>query len=308
MIPAIILAAGLGTRLRPLSDERAKPAMPVAGEPLIGRILAQVARAGVTDVVINLHHLGDTITRLTGDGAHLGLRIRYSWETTILGSGGGPARAMRLVDDDRALILNGDTLTDLDLAALVRTHDDSRALVTLAVVPNTDPGRYGGVAADAAGVFTGLVPKGSAAPSWHFVGVQVAARAAWTGVAIDAPSDSIAGAYRALAVTRPGSVRIHPVTTTFDDIGTPADYLGTCVRRAEAEGRSTVDGTAQVDPAATVERSVLWGDVRIGAGATVTECIVLTGTRVPAHTAWRRVILAPGPTGSPDAVRALPLE
>lgn len=294
MIPAIILAAGLGTRLRPLSALCAKPAMPVAGQPLITRILAQVARAGVTDVVINLHHLGHTITTLTGDGAHLGLRIRYSWETEILGSGGGPARAMRLVDGHRALILNGDTLTDLDLTALVRTHDESGALVTLAVVPNTEPARYGGVAADETGAFTGLVPKGAPEPSWHFVGVQVAARAAWEGVAIDRPSDSIAGVYRALAARHPGSVRVAPVMTAFDDIGTPADYLRTCLAHANAEGGSTVAPTARIADGATIARSVLWDGVEVGAGAALVDCIVLPGARVPAQTRWSRVILEPG--------------
>lgn len=286
MIPAIVLAAGLGTRLRPLSDRLAKPAMPVAGLTLVERILRQLREAGVTDAVLNLHHLGHTIAAVVGDGSHLGLGVRYSWEREILGSGGGPARALRLVDGDRALVLNGDTLTDFDLAALVRTHDGSGALVTLAVMPNPAPEQYGGVSADADGVFTGLVPKGSAVPSWHFVGVQVVERAAYEGVSPDEPSDSIGGVYRALAARRPGCVRIAPVTTVFDDIGTPDTYLRTCLRLAAGDpGRLRGRGVT-IAPGAVVESSVLWDDVTVEAGARVERCILTSGTRVAAGSEW----------------------
>jgi NDP-sugar pyrophosphorylase family protein len=290
MIPAIVLAAGLGTRLRPLSDILAKPALPVAGLTLVERILRQAAQAGAAEAVLNLHHLGHTITSVVGDGAHLGVRVRYSWEREILGSGGGPARALRLVEGPRALVLNGDTLTDFDLSDLVRTHEASGALVTLAVVPNTMPDKYGGVTADEEGVFTGVVPTGSTTPSWHFVGVHVVERAACDGVSPDAPSNSISGNYRALAARMPGSVRIAPVTTTFDDIGTPEDYLRTCLRLADGDAARLRGAGVTVGPGAVVESSVLWDGVHVGAGAVVDGCILTSGTTVPAGSVWRNVV------------------
>ncbi len=280
MTPAIVLTAGLATRLRPLSALVAKAAMPVAGRSIIERILAQLAAAGVSEVVLNLHHLGHTITTLVGDGRHLGLRVRYSWETTVLGSGGGPARAFPLVDGPRALILNGDTLTDLDLPGLVRQHEDTGALVTLAVVPNTEPDRYGGIRAAADGTFLGLVPRGNRTPSWHFVGVHVAERGAYEGVPVDRPGDSISGIYTALAARRPGSVRVQPVETGFVDIGTPRDYLATCLTLAAREGGRTVGQDTTVDPSAQVTDCVLWDDVVVGAGASLRGCIVTTGVHV----------------------------
>lgn len=88
--PALVLAAGLGTRLRPLSAVRAKAALPVAGRPIVIRILEQLKAAGVERVVVNLHHRAETIARVVGDGRQLGLDVRYSWESEVLGSGAGP--------------------------------------------------------------------------------------------------------------------------------------------------------------------------------------------------------------------------
>src|SRR5512147_2300207 len=121
-LPVLVLTAGLGTRLRPLSRVRAKPAIPVAGEPLVRRILRSLAAAGITRAVLNLHHLPETITAAVGDGTDLGIPVRYSWENPVLGSAGGPRRALPLLDTDRFLIINGDTLTDLDLEGLVLEH------------------------------------------------------------------------------------------------------------------------------------------------------------------------------------------
>src|SRR5438876_8071852 len=95
---ALVLTAGLGTRLRPLTDVRAKPAIPVAGEPLVRRIIAWLAANGVTELVLNLHHLADTLTVQVGDGSDLSARVRYSWEQpAILGSAGGPRQALAII-------------------------------------------------------------------------------------------------------------------------------------------------------------------------------------------------------------------
>src|SRR5262249_5687455 len=146
---ALVLTAGLGTRLRPLTAVRAKGAIPLAGTPIVRRIIAWLARQGVSDVVLNLHHRPETITAVLGDGTDLGVRARYSWEQpVVLGSGGGPRQALPIVGADPFLIVNGDTLTDLDAVALVDEHARTGAVVTLAVVPNRDFAHYGGVVVD----------------------------------------------------------------------------------------------------------------------------------------------------------------
>ena len=132
---AMILAAGLGTRMAPVSERRAKPTLPVAGDPLIRRILRWLSRQQVRNLVLNLHHRPETVTAVVGDGTDLDVRVRYSWEPRLLGSAGGPRRALGLVDAPRFWIVNGDSLHALPLAPMADAHAAHGALVTMAVVP-----------------------------------------------------------------------------------------------------------------------------------------------------------------------------
>src|ERR1700686_3220149 len=121
---ALILSAGLGTRLRPLTTVRAKPAIPVAGDPIVRRIARWLAGSGAPDVGVNLHHLPDTIARVLGDGSDLGARVRYSWEQpAVLGSAGVPRLALPMLEADTFFVVNGDTITDLDLRGLASAHE-----------------------------------------------------------------------------------------------------------------------------------------------------------------------------------------
>jgi len=160
---ALVLTAGIGTRLRPLTEVRAKPAIPVAGEPMIRRITRSLAGHGVPDIVLNLHHRPETISGVVGDGSDLSVRVRYSWEQPLLlGTAGGPRHALPLVGAATFLLLNGDVLTDLDLAALAEAHAASGARITMALVPNREPHRYSGVRLDRARRVIGFAPRGEA--------------------------------------------------------------------------------------------------------------------------------------------------
>jgi mannose-1-phosphate guanylyltransferase len=289
MIPALVMTAGTATRLRPLSFVRAKPALPVAGDPLVCRILRWLAASGVTDVVANLHYRPDTITSILGDGSALGLRLRYSWEQPILGSAGGPRRAMTLLESDTMLIVNGDTLTDLDPQAVVAAHRSTGALITMAVVPNVEPDKYNGVLVDEDGVVTGFCPRGSAQPSYHFFGVQAIESRAIAHLSPDVPSESVKAVYPALIAGQPGSIRAYRCTAEYLDIGTPADYLATSLVIASRDGGSLTGRAVTIDPAARVDRSILWDDVTVEAGAMLRECVVTDGVTVPADTSWHGV-------------------
>jgi mannose-1-phosphate guanylyltransferase len=283
---ALVLCAGLGTRLRPLSDVRAKPAMPVAGEPMIRRIAAWLVSKGVDDLVLNLHHRPQTLTRVVGDGRDLGARVRYSWELPrILGSAGGPRLARPIVGAESFLMVNGDTLTDVDLGSLADAHAASNALVTLALVPNREFLRYGGVRVDPQGRVTGFIRRGPAAEgSYHYIGVQMVDGRAFDVVEPGTVANSISGIYDALIASQPERVRAVISDAAFFDVGTPADYWRTSRAFAAAEGKS-------------FGPSILWDDVEVGAGAQLEECIVTDGVSVAAGTRHRREILVRGEDG-----------
>jgi MurNAc alpha-1-phosphate uridylyltransferase len=131
---AMLLAAGRGERMRPLTDACPKPLLQVAGKPLIGWHLERIARAGIRDVVINLSWLGEMIADALGDGSQYGLNIQYSREPwPALETGGGLLRALPLLGEGPFLLVNGDVFTDVDFAALrIAPHD----LAHLVLVPN----------------------------------------------------------------------------------------------------------------------------------------------------------------------------
>jgi NDP-sugar pyrophosphorylase family protein len=292
VIPALVLTAGLATRLRPLSLVRAKAALPVAGETLIRRILRQLAAAGITDAVLNLHYLPETLTSDVGDGSDLGIRVRYSWEgPEVLGSGGGPRHALGLLGSSRFLILNGDTLSNVDVADVVRAHESSGALVTMAAVPNREPDKYSALAVNGDGAVTGVVPRGGKDPSFHFYGVQVVDASVFAALPDNTAIGSVSDVYPSLWTSRPGSVRAFITDAEYMDIGTPADYLATSLALAGRERRDLIGRRCRVAPSARLDRSVLWDDVAVGDGALLRECVVTDGVSVPADTSWHGVTL-----------------
>jgi NDP-sugar pyrophosphorylase family protein len=203
--------------------------MPIGGEPLIRRILQWLAHEHVDDIVVNLHYLPHTIAAVVGDGSDLGVRVRYSWEQpVILGSAGGPRRAAPILGARSFFVVNGDTLTDLALAPLARDHESSGALVTIALIPNREPDRYGGACLDEFGRVTGFVPRGpSAAGSYHVIGVQAARAEAFAGLKDGEPANSVRGIYEQLIAANLGSIRGFVCEARFWDIGTVDDYAAT---------------------------------------------------------------------------------
>jgi NDP-sugar pyrophosphorylase family protein len=286
----LVLTAGLGTRLRPLTHARAKAAVPVAGVPLVTRILRWLRSHGITEAVLNLHHRPETLTAIVGEGRDLGMSVRYSWEQPILGSGGGPKRAIPLIERDPFLIVNGDTLTDVDLRALWDEHQRSGATVTMALVPNPAPDKYGGAVVDREGWVTGFTRRGSGVESFHFIGAQVTAHAAFALVPPGEAGESVIGVYPIMIRERPHVVRAFVTEASFLDIGTPRDYVDTNVAIAAAEGIEpwTRGARVRVAASARVVRSILWDDVTVGEEAVLEECVVTDGVTIPAGARYTR--------------------
>jgi NDP-sugar pyrophosphorylase family protein len=293
---ALVLTAGLGTRLRPLTLTRAKAAVPVAGEPLVRRILRWLAASDIRDLVLNLHHRPETIAREVGDGSDLGVRVRYSWEPRVLGSAGGPRHALPLLAS-RFWLVNGDTLTDLDLNRMAIEHERSGALVTMALIPNPEPAKYGGVLVDERGWIRGFARPGTTDPSFHFIGVQIAEARVFEPLPDSEPVSSVGGLYTSMLSSSPPVIGSHITSARFEDIGTPADYLRTSINVMRAEGGSDLMPGARsfVAPSARVSRTAIWDDVVVEDDAELVECVVADGVRIPAglRLVSSAVVLAP---------------
>ncbi|MFI5178723.1 MAG: NDP-sugar synthase [Vicinamibacterales bacterium] len=298
MIPALVLSAGVGARLDPLTRLVAKPAVPLAGLTLVERAIGWLARAGVTDVVVNLHHRPETIAAVVGDGAGLGVRVRYSWEPRLLGSAGGPRHALPLLDADTFLIVNGDTLVDFDLGGMIAAHEAHRADVTVAVIPNPRPDHYNGMEIDADDRVTGFVLKGERRPSWHFVGVQTVRAGVFEALPDNVAAETVTGIYRDLVAARPGALRAFRAGKSFLDVGTPRDNLDAALHLA-APAANAVEAGAEIDPAAHVARSVVWSGARVAAGADLDGTVVAGGVDVPAGFRACGALLLPAAAARP---------
>jgi NDP-sugar pyrophosphorylase family protein len=147
---AVILAGGEGTRLRPLTLSLPKPVVPVVDRPFLRHQLDLLAGAGVRDVVFSVAYRPERVEAVFGDGSAFGVKIRYAVEDTPLGTGGAVRNALDLLDD-RTIVMNGDVLTDVDLAQLVRRHEQQQASATILLTPVPNPSAYGLVETDASG-------------------------------------------------------------------------------------------------------------------------------------------------------------
>src|SRR5215203_3978310 len=136
---AMILAAGYGTRLWPLTIDRTKPAIPFMGRPLIGYVAEYLARYGFDDIVVNLHHQPESVRAALGDGSDYGARFHYVEEPVILGTSGAIGNARPLLEDGEPfVVINGKLATDIDLADALTTHLMTRALATLVLRRNPE--------------------------------------------------------------------------------------------------------------------------------------------------------------------------
>ena len=305
---ALVLAAGLGTRQQPLTLARAKAAAPVDGEPLVRRTIRWLTRQGVTDLVVNLHHKPETIAAVVGDGADLGARVRYSWESPVLGSAGGPRHALPLLLSDAAertcVLVNGDTLTSVDLAAMIDQHRRTGADVTMAVIANPRPDKYGSIQLDERQAVTGFTRRGT--EGFHFIGPQVIEADVFLPLADGVPSETVVGLYPQLIARRRGSVMGFVSSATFHDIGTPADLLETSLAFAAADGRPDRPRWGRgvrVASSARVTRSDLWDNVTIEDGCDLEECVVADGVTVPRGARYHRCAIV----RSGDTLLAQPL-
>jgi mannose-1-phosphate guanylyltransferase len=315
---AMILCAGLGTRLRPLTSRWAKPAVPLLGQPLLRYNLAVLKAAGVTAVGINTHHLPEQMrTTAEAECARAGLPLTVSHEPVIQGTGGGIRGLRRFLEDDHFLVINGDVLFAVDLRPVVAAQRGSGAAATLVLLPMPQGERFAAVEVDPGfrvRRIAGRGPGGERLSPWHFTGVHVMSPAVFDFMSPQGEEDINRGVY--VRMMEQGlEVRGHLVQAYWSDLGTPARYLaaqtdllfgqvplgafpgaspfegalpeGLGWRHPEAQveagvvGPAFFDRGARVHAGANVASGVYVGaGAQVGAGARLGRACILEGTQV----------------------------
>ncbi|HXU81855.1 MAG TPA: NDP-sugar synthase [Polyangia bacterium] len=327
----MLLAAGRSTRLGELGTVLPKPLVPICGYPAITFALALCRRAGLTDVVVNLHHHGELIRQELGDGAAHGISIRYSDEPELLGTGGGIAKARPLFRPGPVLVMNGKVVADIDLARVVAAHQAAPSGTAATMVLRQDPNldQWSPVGVDDTGRVVSLrrqrsdhTPVGSISDRM-FTGIHILEPALLDRLPPTGVSDVIGEAYIPALLA---GARIQSLTMTgyFAEHSTPERYLdgNLALLRNPALVPTPPGPLVGIDPAASVHpRARILMPVRIAPGAVIEEgatvgplAVIGSGARVLAGAVVQRSVLWPGTlaggevreqvvTTSPGAVR-----
>jgi NDP-sugar pyrophosphorylase family protein len=279
---AMILAAGFGERLWPLTADRTKPALPVLGKPLVGYVAEYLAGFGITNVIVNLHHEPDSVRRALGDGNKFGVHLEYVYEPEILGTSGALDNARSLLNDDTFVVINGKLVTDLDLNTALRHHREQNALATLVLKPNAARERFSIVETR-----DGLVTRFAGMPSLTdlnsepplmFTGIHIMEPRIFDYIPRSIFSDTVVDAYPK-AMARGERIVAHVADGLWYELSTLQRYLQISLALLRSEDRDFYTGAnPQIDANANVSQSVLWDEVIVDAGATVRRAVL--GDRV----------------------------
>lgn len=221
----MILAAGVGSRLRPLTDTIPKPMLPIAGEPLLAHTIRWLKRYGIDQIAMNLHHLPEVVQNGLGDGSQWGVQLFYMFEPELRGTAGA-VKAFEQFWDEAFVVVYGDLLVDIDLAALLDYHRSRRALVTIGLKPTDDPQSQGMVALDSAGKLVRFAEKPAHWPPDQRTanaGIYIVESEALDHIPADRPSDWGADIFP-LLISQGAPIYGQLVDGQLIDIGTPAIY------------------------------------------------------------------------------------
>ncbi len=312
-VDAVVLVGGQGTRLRPLTLSAPKPMLPTAGVPFLEHMLSRIRAAGITHVVLGTSYKAETFTDYFGDGSAFGLEIEYVIEDVPRGTGGAIRNVAERLRADTVMVFNGDVVSGLDLTALLATHRDNDADVTLHLVKVVDPRAFGSVPTGPDGRVEAFLEKTDNPPTDQInAGCYVFRRSVVEAI----PSDRVVSVERE---TFPGllaaNARVfgHIDSTYWLDLGTPAafvrgsaDLVSGVAPTAALPGPTgsslvlpgaVVDATATLTGGATIGRGAT-----VGAGASVDGSVVFDGARIADGATVIRSIVGVGAVIGADAV------
>src|SRR5688572_6780477 len=288
---AMILAAGYGERLWPLTADRGKPALPVLGKPLVGYVAEYLALNGVTEAVVNLHHRPESVREALGDGGKFGLHLEYVYEPVILGTSGGLDNAREFFQDGTFLCVNGKIITDIDLNAAIETHRKQKALATLVLKRNTRRERFSmvetadGLVTRFAGMPQPATENDAEAPLM-FTGIHILEPRIFDYIPRDVFSDSVVHVYPK-AMAKGERIAAHVGEGMWHELSTLRRYLDISLDLLAAQNREVFAGDRTSVPSkAKIRDAILWNDVIVENEASVTRSIVGDGVYVRAHEAF----------------------
>lgn len=312
-VRALVLAAGFGTRLRPLSTVLPKPLLPVLGRPLLAHSLDRLRQIRADAAVVNLHHLAGQVEAAIGP-EHEGLPLRYSHEELLgaepLGTGGALAPVVDFLREaDAALVINGDSLCRWPLQALLRRHRRSGADATLLLTTRADPQRFGGgVGVGRDGFLVDFRPPAQGedrvVERRVFAGAHVlSARVLDRAAALSGPADLVRDVYEPMLREQARFAALRSATP-WHDLGTPARYLDALVEwtrprllrrlRARFLRRGFRAGTAKIGAGVRMRAALVEEGAVVGAGARLEESLVFPGASVGRRSDLLRTIVGPG--------------
>ncbi|MEG0876975.1 MAG: NDP-sugar synthase [Oscillospiraceae bacterium] len=286
---AVIMAGGMGTRLRPICDAMPKPMTGLCGRPLLEHLIELLKLNGFRSLCLTLGHKPECIRDYFGDGGDFGVSLEYRLEEKPLGTAGGVGACRDFYGDEDFLVISGDAACDFDLRVLMREHKARGAMVTMALFPHPEPLRYGTVLIDRRGQVISFIEK----PCWERVvtdlvntGVYIVSPAAMELVPRGQPFDFARDLFPLLA-KKGGKIVGIPMSGYWCDIGDPKSYLRCCMDALDgklkidfAKGYSydATDGGEYIHP------SLICENVEIGRGAIIEHSILHSGSRVGAFT------------------------
>jgi NDP-sugar pyrophosphorylase family protein len=301
---AMVLAAGLGTRLRPLTLESAKPAIPLLGEPLLIRLIRRLRTQGVDAFRVNLHHLPHTIESLFRTAPGDTMPVSFSYEPSILGTAGGLKANESFFDTGTFLMVNGDIVADFPIKEALEFHKQREALATMLLLRQDPPYEHVPVRIDRVGRlrdFKGACPGGNLLPeAYIFTGVHILEPEIFRFIPPDEFYEINDQVYPK-AMQNGEAVYGFPVTGYWNDLGQPRRYLDAqraLMERVGVRPFRCIAPTADIAPSTrlgefvsigsrctleadtSVEDAILWDDVRIKSSASLQGCIVGSGVTV----------------------------
>lgn len=290
---AMILAAGYGTRLWPLTADRTKPAIPFLGLPLVGYVAEYLARNGITEVVVNLHHRPESVRAALGDGSRFGVKLSYVHEPVILGTSGALDNARHLLGDELFIVVNGKIVTDIDLSAAIATHREQNALATLVLRANPNREKFS-IVETGDGLITGFgampEPNNSGEkaagskpdPPLMFTGIHILEPRIFEYIPRGVFSHSVTDVYLP-AMAQGERIAAHVAEGMWYELSTIQRYLEVSLLLMNGRDLDYQAGLdCEVHAEAQVSESILWDRVIVEKGARVYRSILADGVRIRA--------------------------